>query len=146
MLFFLDNQQSVGPDSRASGKGKRGLNENLAREIMELHTLGADGGYTQRDVTGCAAGRTWRPRLYGTAGSGVARWTHKSRPSGSRLVEPPGRQQSDYPAPSSLDARGRVVQAIALFRDRLIGLQGKRDLTSADKHQRGSAELRQTGT
>ncbi len=51
MLFFLDNQQSVGPDSKASGQGKRGLNENLAREIMELHTLGVDGGYTQRDVT-----------------------------------------------------------------------------------------------
>ena len=51
MLIFLDNQQSVGPDSRASNKGKRGLNENLAREIMELHTLGVDGGYSQRDVT-----------------------------------------------------------------------------------------------
>jgi uncharacterized protein (DUF1800 family) len=51
MLFFLDNRQSVGPDSKASGHGKRGLNENLAREIMELHTLGVDGGYTQRDVT-----------------------------------------------------------------------------------------------
>jgi uncharacterized protein (DUF1800 family) len=51
MLFFLDNQQSVGPESKASGHGKRGLNENLAREIMELHTLGVDGGYTQRDVT-----------------------------------------------------------------------------------------------
>jgi uncharacterized protein (DUF1800 family) len=51
MLFFLDNRQSVGPASKASGQGKRGLNENLAREIMELHTLGVDGGYTQRDVT-----------------------------------------------------------------------------------------------
>jgi uncharacterized protein (DUF1800 family) len=51
MLIFLDNQQSVGPDSKASNQGKRGLNENLAREIMELHTLGVDGGYTQRDVT-----------------------------------------------------------------------------------------------
>jgi uncharacterized protein (DUF1800 family) len=54
MLVFLDNQQSVGPDSRASNRGKRGLNENLAREIMELHTLGVDGGYTQRDVTSLA--------------------------------------------------------------------------------------------
>jgi uncharacterized protein (DUF1800 family) len=51
MLIFLDNQQSVGPDSKAARNGKRGLNENLAREIMELHTLGVDGGYTQRDVT-----------------------------------------------------------------------------------------------
>jgi len=51
MLMFLDNQQSVGPDSKVSQNGKRGLNENLAREIMELHTLGVDGGYSQRDVT-----------------------------------------------------------------------------------------------
>lgn len=54
MLFFLDNQQSLGPDSRAGQNRKRGLNENLAREIMELHTLGVDGGYTQHDVTSLA--------------------------------------------------------------------------------------------
>ena len=54
MLFYLDNAQSVGPDSRAGQNRKRGLNENLAREIMELHTLGADGGYTQADVTSMA--------------------------------------------------------------------------------------------
>lgn len=51
MLFFLDNQQSIGPDSRAGQNRKRGLNENLAREIMELHTLGVGGGYSQEDVT-----------------------------------------------------------------------------------------------
>ena len=51
MLFFLDNQQSIGPNSPANKNGKRGLNENLAREIMELHTLGVDGGYNQADVT-----------------------------------------------------------------------------------------------
>ena len=54
MLDYLDNQQSVGPNSRASGHGKRGLNENLAREIMELHTLGVGSGYTQADVTSFA--------------------------------------------------------------------------------------------
>lgn len=76
MLFYLDNWQSVGPDSELAiyGSGGRprprrgryarfprpqqqrknrvsGLNENYAREIMELHTLGVDGGYTQKDVT-----------------------------------------------------------------------------------------------
>jgi uncharacterized protein (DUF1800 family) len=51
MLFFLDNNQSIGPESRAGQHGKRGLNENLAREIMELHTLGVGGGYSQTDVT-----------------------------------------------------------------------------------------------
>jgi uncharacterized protein (DUF1800 family) len=54
MLFFLDNQQSLGPDSRAGMNRNRGLNENLAREIMELHTLGVGGGYTQDDVTSLA--------------------------------------------------------------------------------------------
>jgi len=54
MLAFLDNAQSIGPDSRAGARSKRGLNENLAREIMELHTLGVDGGYSQRDVTSLA--------------------------------------------------------------------------------------------
>ena len=54
MLFFLDNQQSIGPQSRAGLNRKRGLNENLAREIMELHTLGVHGGYTQDDVTSLA--------------------------------------------------------------------------------------------
>ena len=53
MLFYLDNWQSVGPDGpRARGKkGGRGLNENYGRELLELHTLGVDGGYTQADVT-----------------------------------------------------------------------------------------------
>lgn len=54
MLFFLDNQQSIGPNSRAGQRGKRGLNENLAREIMELHTLGVGSGYTQADVVALA--------------------------------------------------------------------------------------------
>lgn len=55
MLFYLDNWQSVGPNApqpRAGGnRARRGLNENYGRELMELHTLGVDGGYTQKDVT-----------------------------------------------------------------------------------------------
>jgi uncharacterized protein (DUF1800 family) len=55
MLFYLDNWQSVGPNAPAGrGNGKqarRGLNENYGRELLELHTLGVDGGYTQKDVT-----------------------------------------------------------------------------------------------
>ena len=54
MLHFLDNAQSVGPNSRAGANGRRGLNENLGREIMELHALGAGSGYTQADVTNLA--------------------------------------------------------------------------------------------
>jgi uncharacterized protein (DUF1800 family) len=60
MLLYLDNHLSVGPGSRAARLVKRrrdrqlGLNENLAREILELHTLGVGGGYTQADVTSFA--------------------------------------------------------------------------------------------
>ena len=55
MLFYLDNFQSVSPDANAGGRlrpqqQRRGINENYARELMELHTLGVDGGYTQKDV------------------------------------------------------------------------------------------------
>jgi uncharacterized protein (DUF1800 family) len=54
MLLYLDNAQSIGPDSPAGRRRNKGLNENLARELMELHTLGADGGQTQADVTALA--------------------------------------------------------------------------------------------
>ena len=55
MLIYLDNFQSIGPSSRAAQLGRRqrtsrGLNENYARELLELHTLGVNGGYTQQDV------------------------------------------------------------------------------------------------
>jgi uncharacterized protein (DUF1800 family) len=74
MLFYLDNWLSADPNAapmrarfrqrQAQGQGrKRGLNENYAREIMELHTLGVDGGYTQKDVTEVARGFTgWTMR------------------------------------------------------------------------------------
>jgi len=64
MILYLDNQQSSGPNSQLGKLAERrgridkegaqrkvGINENLAREIMELHTLGVNGGYTQSDVT-----------------------------------------------------------------------------------------------
>jgi uncharacterized protein (DUF1800 family) len=54
MLSYLDNVASIGPNSRAGQRRKRGLNENLAREILELHTLGVDGGYVQDDVVALA--------------------------------------------------------------------------------------------
>ena len=75
MLFYLDNWLSVAPNAAAGAKGLRpqaerqGLNENYARELMELHTLGVDGGYTQQDVrevARCLTGWTIdRPRQGG---------------------------------------------------------------------------------
>jgi uncharacterized protein (DUF1800 family) len=76
MLLYLDNYRSVGPDSRLAGRAQEragkslGINENLAREIMELHTLGVDGGYSQSDVTAFAKVITgWS---IGAAGTGLA--------------------------------------------------------------------------
>ncbi len=54
MLIYLDNARSIGPDSIAGLRQHKGLNENLAREILELHTLGVRTGYTQDDVTNFA--------------------------------------------------------------------------------------------
>ncbi len=61
MILYLDNQRSIGPNSMLGKRANRvrrdqsfGLNENLAREILELHTLGVDGGYSQGDVTSFA--------------------------------------------------------------------------------------------
>jgi uncharacterized protein (DUF1800 family) len=54
MLIYLDNARSIGPNSRAGQNRRRGLNENLAREILELHTLGVRSVYTQDDVTSFA--------------------------------------------------------------------------------------------
>jgi len=87
MLFYLDNWQNVSPDSPspraaqprapggrtaadptspvANGRPNRGINENFARELMELHTLGVDGGYTQDDIVNVArafTGWTIQPR------------------------------------------------------------------------------------
>jgi len=67
MLLYLDQAQSVGPNSPLGQRREgAGLNENLAREILELHTVGADGGYSQADVTEFARALTgWsvpRPR------------------------------------------------------------------------------------
>ncbi|HET9106251.1 MAG TPA: DUF1800 domain-containing protein [Steroidobacteraceae bacterium] len=77
MLLYLDNQLSMGPDSRAArnierrNPGRRpGINENLARETMELHTVSVDGGYTQADVTAFAEVLTG----WSIAGPGDRRW------------------------------------------------------------------------
>jgi uncharacterized protein (DUF1800 family) len=85
MLFYLDNFQSISPNANQGRRGgllqqlrpqqqqrqRRGINENYARELMELHTLGVDGGYTQKDVqevARCFTGWTiFQPRGGGAA-------------------------------------------------------------------------------
>lgn len=91
MLLYLDQAQSVGPNSFigarsgriGGGQHKIGLNENLAREIMELHTLGARSGYTQTDVTEFARAMT------GWTVAGIARGP------GARFIDAAG-QPGDF--------------------------------------------------
>lgn len=64
MLIYLDQIRSVGPNSRVGQRRNRGLNENLAREMLELHTVGVDGPYDQNDVRQLAellTGLVWTP-------------------------------------------------------------------------------------
>jgi uncharacterized protein (DUF1800 family) len=84
MLLYLDNHLSAGPHSiaaefvaaRGDAARKLGLNENLAREILELHTLGVDGGYSQTDVT------TFASVLSGWSVGGPIRGGNAGRPRG----------------------------------------------------------------
>ncbi|MDE3027848.1 MAG: DUF1800 domain-containing protein [Paracoccaceae bacterium] len=65
MLAYLDQNSSIGPDSRVGLRRKLGLNENLGRELLELHTLGVGAGYTQTDVRQFAyllTGLTFNPK------------------------------------------------------------------------------------
>ncbi|QZH73738.1 MAG: DUF1800 domain-containing protein [Erythrobacter sp.] len=74
MLQYLDQNISIGPSSPLAGRYRRlqGLNENLGREVLELHTLGAGGGYSQADVTELALALTgWT--VAGLGGGGIAR-------------------------------------------------------------------------
>ncbi|QPS08942.1 DUF1800 domain-containing protein [Delftia acidovorans] len=115
MLVYLDQAQSVGPASPAAQRAARrnpdkarGLNENLAREIMELHTLGVRSGYTQQDVTEFARALTgWS--LGNDAGSPAASAGFQYRPA---LHEP---------GPCRLLGRsyaaGGQEQALAILRD-----------------------------
>jgi uncharacterized protein (DUF1800 family) len=89
MLLYLDQATSIGPNSQAGRRRKAGLNENLAREIMELHTVGVDGGYTQADVTEFARALTGWSVSRGREGAaaGEARASDPGQP-GSFMFRP----------------------------------------------------------
>lgn len=80
MLIYLNNEQSAGNNSKLARRGK-GLNENLAREILELHTIGVNGGYEQSDVIALANGISgWsfkRPSKKNNAGFAFRRAAHQ---------------------------------------------------------------------
>ncbi|WP_423142615.1 DUF1800 domain-containing protein [Parablastomonas sp. CN1-191] len=116
MLLYLDQAQSVGPGSplglRAAANGrKRGLNENLAREIMELHTLGVRTGYSQADVTEFARALT------GWTVAGLGRLPGAGRNAGSfafvpALHEPGVRTIVGKTFGQSGEAQGQAVLAM----------------------------------
>ena len=88
MLLYLDNVQSMGADSIAGINQDKGLNENLARETLELHTLGVRSGYSQADVTNFAkvlTGWTWlRPEEPVHGGEFV--FVHRLHEPGDQVV------------------------------------------------------------
>jgi len=112
MLFYLDNWLSAGPDSPGAqmagpNNRRRGLNENYARELMELHTLGIDGGYTQKDVqevARCFTGWTIvQPR-----GQGVFHFAQRIHDNGEKNVL--GRR---IPRGGGMDDGLRVIEILA---------------------------------
>lgn len=87
MLVYLDNYVSFGPQSRIGNNRERGLNENLAREILELHTLGVDGGYTQADVIAFAKIITgWSVTGIREAGTGRYRYRPFAHEPGDKVL------------------------------------------------------------
>jgi len=117
MLLYLDQAQSIGPNSlvgqRAAARGgKRGLNENLGREIMELHTLGVRTGYTQADVTDFARALTgWT--VSGLARGPAARLLGDGQPGefhfAEALHEPGTRTIMGNSYPQDGEAQGRAI-------------------------------------
>jgi uncharacterized protein (DUF1800 family) len=87
MLDYLDNLSSTGPDSEYGRRHGRGLNENLARECLELHTVGIDGGYTQADVTSLAMMLTgWTAAPPGDANPGFRFAADRHQPGPKQLM------------------------------------------------------------
>lgn len=126
MLLYLDQAQSFGPESafatRARNRGNRqapGLNENLAREILELHTLGVRTGYTQADVTSLAKAMTGLTVAGLGRGAGQRLIPQDARPGDTLFIEP-----LHQPGPQTIlgkryDQRG-AQQADAVLRDLAI--------------------------
>jgi uncharacterized protein (DUF1800 family) len=118
MLLYLDNAQSVGPNSRGGRMRDRGLNENLAREMLELHTVGVDGGYTQSDVTELAKVLTgWSIARDNEPDPGSFRWRPAIHEPGSKTVlgrtYPEGEEDEGLAVIDDLAARPATAKHIA---------------------------------
>ena len=110
MLLYLNNERSIGPDSvLGKRRSDRGLNENLAREILELHTLGVDGGYAQNDVLELAMAITgWGIDREDTAKNGGFEFNANGHQPGSRTI-----LGKEYDAGIALGARAQTEREAA---------------------------------
>ena len=118
MLIYLDQVRSIGPDSQAAIRAaardpdkKHGLNENLAREIMELHTLGVRSGYTQTDVTEFARALT------GWSLSGIGRDRNNESPASGFLFRPNLHEPGDRSIMGKTYSQNGRAQGEAILRD-----------------------------
>jgi uncharacterized protein (DUF1800 family) len=139
MLTYLDQAQSVGPNSVAGQRRNAGLNENLAREVLELHTLGTDGGYTQADVTELARALTgWSvPTNRGGGGQGQGQGRRGRR--AAALAEPESEngfvfrtiihEPGTRTVLGKTYAEGGVEQGRAILRDLALAPQTARRLS-----------------
>ncbi len=108
MLIYLDNQKSFGPNTPIAMRRKLGLNENLAREILELHTVGVEGGYGQKDVEEFARALTgW------TVGSPKLR----SRKIGETVFEERLHEPGDRTVLGVTYREAGAVQALAILKE-----------------------------
>ena len=109
MLLYLDQAQSIGPNSLIGLRRNSGLNENLAREILELHTVGVQNGYSQTDVTELAKALTgWT-----IASQRTQRWAPSAQPGDFVFIadwhEPGARTVLGQRYPESGEAQGRAI-------------------------------------
>ena len=122
MLLYLDQAQSVGPHSRvgaasaARGRRQVGLNENFAREIMELHTLGVRTGYSQADVTELARAMTGWTTAGITRGP-MVRALGVGRTPGEFVFAPAIHQPGERQIMGRRSAAGGADQAERIMRD-----------------------------
>ena len=108
MLIYLDNQKSFGPNTPIAKRRKLGLNENLAREILELHTVGVEGGYTQKDVEEFARALT---------GWTVASPKIRSRKIGETVFEERLHEPGDRTVLDVTYREAGAVQALAILKE-----------------------------
>lgn len=130
MLVYLNQVESIGPNSRVGTRRHRGLNENLAREILELHTLGVDADYTQTDVRAFAelltglsvkkGGFTFRPGISEPGPHRVLGKSYGQKRSTLKDIEAALTDIALHPATATHIARKLLVHFIGVTDDELV--------------------------